>query len=176
MTVLIMMCFFCNRHPFLCLSNNSVLITAFTQALCKQWPCLPIQHIARVGGLMEYGSNWPPIQQYGLQVILSSEHTQMDAHIFFFPVFSLCPQTHWMCYLYSCSLYSLALLLCTYVLRDKICFHRYQVQGNLTLTANTALISHQRICFRKYIFLFVLLFVGQMNKIILHPDYVQQPR
>lgn len=37
--------------------------------------------MARVGGLMEYGSNWP-LKWYGLQVFLSSEHTQMDTHIF----------------------------------------------------------------------------------------------
>lgn len=52
-----------------------------TQALCEPWPRLPTQHRARVGGLMEYGSNWPPIQSCGLQVSLSSERTQMDAHI-----------------------------------------------------------------------------------------------
>ena len=72
---------FCFLLPSLSSTSSSFITTFFTQALCEPWPRLPTQRRARVGGLMEYGSNWPPIQSCGLQVFLSSERTQMDAHI-----------------------------------------------------------------------------------------------
>lgn len=57
----------------------SSLITTFTPTLCERQPSLPMQTAARVGGLMEYGSNWPPIHWYGLQVFgsLVSAHRWM---------------------------------------------------------------------------------------------------
>lgn len=74
MTVLIMMVF----HT-LCLSNNSIFITAAARALLQAaWLYLPGQCTAGVGGFMEYGSNWPPIQQSALQVCL---YPQMEARI-----------------------------------------------------------------------------------------------
>lgn len=179
MTVLIMMCvFFCPYHHFLRLSNNSVLITAFTQALCRRWPCLPIQCVARVGGLMEYGSNWPPIQQCSLQVSLSSEHTQMDAHIlklaFQFSRFAL--------------ELSLDVLLVHLELRQScsaivhICNAWQHLISQISSSGlsyphckKMTLISHQQICFgKKNAFLFMLLFVGQMNLVSL--QHFSSPR
>lgn len=95
-----------------------------TQALCEPWPRLPTQHRARVGGLMEYGSNWPPIQSCGLQVSLSSERTQMDAHILKVSL----QFSHFALGLFGCVARTVvAPLLCTFVSRDKIWFHRYPV-------------------------------------------------
>lgn len=144
-----------------------------TQALCEPWPRLPTQHRARVGGLMEYGSNWPPIQSCGLQVSLSSERTQMDAHILKVSL----QFSHFALGLFGCVARRSSAIVHICIAWQNLISQISSLGLSYPQLQTTALISHHRICLRKeYLLVYAVYFWDRWIRwpwnVFLHTDWL----